>query len=444
VLASKPAPEVAGTDDDGQAILEAVLDRERSRLAEMVEWIRVCGAVTWLVLIVYRMQMGRAEWAAMLPFIPLFLVMSLALLLVGRQWPHLRRYTRWAPALIDAPMILVLVGSAFAASDNPAVPAGMAFGLNILVVLCSVLSLDWRVVAVTTMVACASSAALEHLATGDWIASVIVLFVLCATAIITVYVIDRILRFARRATSERMVRRHLGRYFSPAVVQKIVEGGGTGKPEHRDVTILFMDIRGFTSMVEEMSADRAVALLNEHHQGMVAEVFRHGGTLDKFTGDGLLAYFGAPIPQADHAVRAVRCGLAMLDVLARMNAERAGRGDVPLKVGVGIHSGRVVVGDVGTHERREYTVIGDPVNLASRIEALTKLHDAAILVSEETQRRAAAEFDWTAFEPVAVRGRSRPVATFRPARRGSLIDDLSSDSAARPARPGRSGSVLPN
>jgi len=178
----------------------------------------------------------------------------------------------------------------------------------------------------------------------------------------------------RRSFDEHLRTEKLSRYFSPAVA-KLLQSKQDDVPQdgmELDLTILFADIRDFTKMSSDMSGQDTVRLLNEVHEQLVKCIFDTNGTLDKYIGDGVMAYFGAPAGNELHADQAVACAIKMRFAIAELNKTRVNRGQEPIHIGIGLHSGRAVVGDVGAHFRREFTVIGDTVNTASRIEALTK------------------------------------------------------------------------
>ncbi|MEO8037696.1 MAG: adenylate/guanylate cyclase domain-containing protein [Betaproteobacteria bacterium] len=212
--------------------------------------------------------------------------------------------------------------------------------------------------------------------------------------------------------------REFSRFVNPHVVQEIIAKGGLSRAgESREVTILFSDIRGFTTLSESRSPQQVVDLLNRYFSKQVDVIFRYGGTLDKFIGDAIMACWGAPIDDRDHAKHAVAAALDMADTLQAFKRDLGGA-DADFDVGIGIHSGPAVVGLIGSDARREYTAIGDTVNLASRIEGMTK-GVARILVSEETMLRCGADFDFIDRGSYKAKGRTQEVRLFEPGRKGS-------------------------
>jgi len=208
------------------------------------------------------------------------------------------------------------------------------------------------------------------------------------------------------------IREALGRYVGPSVSDVILAGQVELGGEERVVTLLFSDVRGFTAMSETMSPPEVVKVLNTYFEQMVESVFAHDGMLDKFIGDGLMAVFGAPRDQPDHALAAVRCAVDMRARLVAVNATLRAAGLHPLQIGIGLHTGPVVVGNIGSSKRTEYTAIGDTVNLAARLEGQTKELATDILMSEDTHAAVAAHVDADRVGPIQVKGKQKGVVVY--------------------------------
>jgi adenylate cyclase len=221
-----------------------------------------------------------------------------------------------------------------------------------------------------------------------------------------------------RKTREQTVQM-FSRFVNPHVVHELVAHGGLSRAgESRQISILFSDIRGFTTLSEKRTPQQVVELLNRYFTLQVEVVFRHGGSLDKFIGDCIMAFWGAPLDDPDHARHAVEAALEMAEVLQRFKKE-LGEEDADFDVGIGIHTGPAVVGLIGSDQRREYTAIGDTVNLGSRIEGLTK-GVSRILVSRETKEACGDAFEFKSFGSFKVKGREQDVELFAPVEKGGI------------------------
>lgn len=211
------------------------------------------------------------------------------------------------------------------------------------------------------------------------------------------------------------VRDLLDKNVSPEVAARLLRDGAALGGEEREVTVLFADLRGFTTLSERLSPPELLTLLNRYLDRMSGPIEAHGGVIDKFIGDAIMALFGAPVAQGDAAARAISAARAMEAALAELNAELAAEGRPPLAIGVGVNTARVVAGNIGSQRRLNYSVIGDGVNVAARLQSLTRVaeHRTNVIISAATA--AAAGPAAAAARPlgtVTVKGRSEPVAIF--------------------------------
>ncbi len=210
------------------------------------------------------------------------------------------------------------------------------------------------------------------------------------------------------------VRDLLDKNVSPEVAAQLMRDGAALGGQEREVTVLFADLRGFTTLSEKLTPPELLALLNRYLDRMSAEIERQGGVIDKFIGDAIMALFGAPVDQDDAADRALTAALAMERALAALNAELAAEGRPPLAFGVGINTARVVAGNIGSQRRLNYSVIGDGVNVASRLQALTRTPEyrTGIIVSAATLQAARRSYHARPLGEVTVKGRVEIVRIF--------------------------------
>jgi adenylate cyclase len=204
----------------------------------------------------------------------------------------------------------------------------------------------------------------------------------------------------------------MGKYLSPSVLEEVLKDptalrlGG----QRREMTVLFSDIRGFTTLSERLDPESLVPFLNDYLTAMTELIFLEEGVLDKYRGDGIMAFWGAPRDQPDHALRACRAADAMVRRLPELQRGWVAQGLPPLSIGVGINSGVMTVGNVGSRQRFDYTVVGDAVNLAARLEEANKDYGTRIVVGEETRRQVAGEFVTRSLDLVTLRGRGTATA----------------------------------
>jgi len=220
-------------------------------------------------------------------------------------------------------------------------------------------------------------------------------------------------RMAEGLKEREELKNAFARYVSQQVMDEILRAGGRLDliGSRRKVTVLFSDIRNFTTFAEKHQPEMVVGLLNEYFESMIDVIFRFKGTLDKFLGDGMMVLFGAPLEDEDQEANAVRTAIEMQRELRRLTA-KWGSSDLQIRIGIGIHTGQAIVGNIGSTKRMEYTAIGDTVNLASRLESATKQLQVPILISEATQEAVKDRFKVRSQGEIQVKGRGASVAVF--------------------------------
>ena len=213
---------------------------------------------------------------------------------------------------------------------------------------------------------------------------------------------------------EQREKQRLSRFFSPDVLREVVRDrdGELLRPRRRLVTVLFSDIRGFTTISESLPPEQVDEMLREYLTVMTEVVFRHRGTIDKYIGDGIMALYNAPREDAEHALNAIRTALEFQERAIPFSARWQAKLGVPIRCGVGINSGEAIVGSLGSRQRNEYTAIGDPVNLAARLESVTKDYGVPIIVSEYTYEYVKGRFPTRELDTVTVKGKSQPVKIY--------------------------------
>ena len=274
----------------------------------------------------------------------------------------------------------------------------------------------------------------------NWYNRIVFLVLVTLILALTVW---RSRKLVHRQVAAEAERAALSRYFSPNILRELsTNAAALDRPATQPVAVLFADMVGFTTISERLAPDALFGLLRDFHGRLARIAFAHDGTVDKYIGDAIMVHFGTPRPRTDDPVRALACAAAMIAEIQSWTIERIRTGEGPIRIGIGVHYGEVLVGNIGDTRRLEYTVLGDTVNVASRLERLTRQTGACLMVSDDLVRAVRA----CGVEPTAiveglrreqtriVRGRHQPVAVWCLA---AMANTLVMETAARAPLPSR-------
>lgn len=340
------------------------------------------------------MHLTNPGWIGPLAELEFYTIFAVGLALIANSDEKLARMAGPSIALVDLPATLFVISAIITGLEAGGTPTEIAMWrvaastFYVVLVFSALLTLQIEHVWVTAAVAIACQLYLLWPLPGDLTFFFVLPIANLLAVVLVTYASRRTLRLVETVSDEQVRRARMARYFSPHVAETIARSGTENAlTQSCVVTVLFCDLRGFTALAETLSEHETVRLLNEFHTRMSTRVFDWEGTLDKLIGDGFMAYFGAPLVQPDHAERAVQCALALHDELELWNAERT---DSPLQIGVGLHTGPVILGDIGAPDRQDFTAVGRTVNVAARMENLTKDLGVEIVLSAATRNAVVA------------------------------------------------------
>lgn len=394
-------------------MIEDSLTRERVIGIRRMNFIRLISAILFASFIVtVDVVLQRATWKGSSPLALCYLgAACFAFLIPKSKWLTLRKYSL---AFVDVPLFFSVQVHLLSTSDNPTAIAAFSTSIFLVIIAFSAYSLERRPIIVTALIAAALQIFLYLQTSGNaesYIPSLMLMFV---TTLFCSLMVMRLRRMIHKIVAEQGKQQFLSRFFSPQVVNELIENKEELEVKKQVCTVMFVDIRNFTKFAESTESKELFRVINEYNQIMVDCIFKYDGTLDKFLGDGALAYFGAPHVHPLHAANAVLCSFEIQLRIAELNQRRGLEGKAQLEVGIGIHSGEAALGLVGSASRREYTIIGDTVNLACRVEALTKQLGVNILVSDATKSLVNSVISFEALGAHPVKGRAGSVSVFYP------------------------------
>jgi adenylate cyclase len=389
---------------------QKILEQERRWNARYLNTLRPVGVSLFVVLQLVVYGPTRGTYVLLAYWVLAFLVFFGA-----RRSKQVSRWSTLAVPFLDMPAAFLKQWLDMNLSTAPRAVANFSLGLFALLIMLAAFTLRNRQVVFAGFIAIFFQYCLQWRAEDTLLGKLGGIVALILAALLCEVALAGRIRMAHRLAAEHLRLEKLSRYFSPQVAAAIEVSAETlDTGQTCEITVLFSDLRGFTAATEHSPPADVVCLLNQFHSQMVEVIFSHDGTLDKYIGDGLMAYFGAPVRQSDHAVRALRCSLAMQIAVRDLNARRASEGKPPLQLSIGLHTGPATVGAIGAANRREFTAVGDTVNVAARIESLTREYNCGLLISGATARRVGDAHDVQRVAEVRLRGRSEPVQLFVP------------------------------